>query len=56
MTFYGQEKVEYNAQLCLMNMAVTKDANQSKMNEVDEKNERSLSEVLKASDFYKLEK
>ena len=22
MTFYGQEKVEYNAQLCLMNMAV----------------------------------
>lgn len=38
----------------------TKDANQSKMNEVDEKNERSLSEVLsevlKASDFYKLEK
>ena len=22
MTFYGQEKVEYNAQLCLMNLAV----------------------------------
>ena len=22
MTFYGQEKVEYNAKLCLMNMAV----------------------------------
>lgn len=22
MTFYGQEKTEYNAQLCLMNMAV----------------------------------
>lgn len=22
MTFYGHEKVEYNAQLCLMNMAV----------------------------------
>ena len=22
MTFFGQEKVEYNAQLCLMNMAV----------------------------------
>ena len=22
MTFYGQEKVEYNARLCLMNMAV----------------------------------
>jgi type I restriction-modification system DNA methylase subunit len=22
MTFYGQEKVEYNVQLCLMNMAV----------------------------------
>ena len=21
MTFYGQEKVEYNAKLCLMNMA-----------------------------------
>lgn len=22
MTFYGREKVEYNAKLCLMNMAV----------------------------------
>lgn len=38
----------------------TRNLNQSKTNEVDEKNERSLSEVLsevlKASDFYKLEK
>lgn len=36
--------------------AFAKDGNEQNLNVVSEKNERSLSEVLKASDFSKLEK